>query len=496
MDTSIWSWLKLDPTPFRVLRLLLLIGWVAILYKSFLSLYYSIAVGGDWAGKRLALAVAATLLLTCIVWILVRTLRRKPFAALYFLLAILMLGALFRIGWALTVSTVPDSDFKENSEIAMGLTQGEVMDDTARDQGYPCILSLAYRVYPDPISGRVLNLIFSIVAIYVAYRIGKLLFDPLAGLLSALFMAICIPEITMTSVLCTEVGNLCFVVTSFYFFFKTVFKPEDRNAAWYCGLSLGTAVLFRAVSEIYLPVFLLGLILVWYRSRIRLWVNGAILAAGYLVVQLVVVLAFSMAAGGFTMLPLEHPNGALPLLIGTNLQTRGTWEQADDDMYRSWPAAERSRRALAEGARRITSNPSGFLRLVPEKMVILLADNTYGSDWAFPALSAVWTKEQLIDLQRGMEVLAQVTYFLLLLAAILYFLSVPRLIRVAPLVLTTTVVITILPHVLLEVQPRYHHILLGFLAIAGGAGISGILGGHSGEQKVVGSIMPELAGKL
>jgi hypothetical protein len=95
-----------------------------------------------------------------------------------------------------------------------------------------------------------------------------------------------------------------------------------------------------------------------------------------------------------------------------------------------------------------------------------------------------------------MEVLAQVTYFLLLVAAFLYFLLVPRLTRVVPLVLTITIVITILPHVLLEVQPRYHHILLGFLAIAGGAGISRILGGHSGEQNTVGSITPPLAGNL
>lgn len=487
MDSLSWRWLKLDPLPLLVLRLLLLTGWVVILCESCLILRGgavfpfedSILAGNGLMGKQIALALASVLLLGGTFWILVYTVRKRPSSVPCLLVAILVFGGLFRLAWALSVPTVPQTDFAVNHEIALSLSQGEVRSEYGRDLGYPAILSLAYRIYPDPISGRILNVILSVLTIYLVYRIAKLFHDPLASLLSALFMALCIPDIMMTSVLCTEVGTLTLMMTSFYFLLKALGKPEDRSAVLFSGLSLGLAALFRPVTLVYLPVYLIGIWVVCHRSKIKPWTTSAILVTAFLAMHLLLVGSFSIAAGRLTLLPLENSSAAITILSGTNLQSHGQWRREDDEMYWSWPESERLQRSISEGIHRITTNPVGFLRLIPEKMVSLLADNTYGSFWAFFSLHGSWNPGQIVIIQRHMAVLAQITYLTTLVAGFVYFLRLPSLDRLVPSLLVAIICATLLPHVLLEAQARYHHILLGFLAIAAGLGTSGLCKGAS-----------------
>ena len=477
MDTSSWRWLKLDPLPLRVLRLLLLTSWVLIFGESCLTLYSRILTENSPKGTQVALAVVSLPLLAGIFWIMVRTVRKRPSSALYFLAAILALGALFRLAWALNIPTVPQSDFASNHAIAHSLSRGEVLSEYGRNQGYPAVLSHAYRFCPDPIAGGVLNVFLSVLTIYLVYRIARQLADPLAGLISALFMALSIPEIMMTSVLCTEVGTLCLMMISFYYFLQALGKPEARSAVLFSGLAFGVAVLFRPVTLVYLPVFLIGIGVVYHRSKTKPWTASAILVTALLAVHLLLVGSFALLAGRLTLVPLENSSAAITILSGTNLQSRGWWQQEDDDLYWSWPESERTQRSISEGMRRITTHPVGFLRLVPEKMATLLADNAYGSDWALFSLYGSWTPGQINITKAYMAVLAQITYLLTLAAGFVYFLRVPRLDQLVPSLLIAMICVTFLPHVLLEVQPRYHHILLGFLAITAGLGTSGLCQG-------------------
>jgi 4-amino-4-deoxy-L-arabinose transferase-like glycosyltransferase len=94
-----------------------------------------------------------------------------------------------------------------------------------RNIGYPVVLALTYLIHPDPISGRILNAVFSALSIYLVYGIGRLAGGPLPGLLSALFMTLAVSDIMMTSVLCTDVGNLTLMLASLYFFFRALREP-------------------------------------------------------------------------------------------------------------------------------------------------------------------------------------------------------------------------------------------------------------------------------
>jgi hypothetical protein len=59
-------------------------------------------------------------------------------------------------------------------------------------------------------------------------------------------------------------------------------------------------------------------------------------------------------------------------------------------------------------------------------------------------------------------------------AGFTYFLRTPRLGDWLPASMIAIMLLTILPHILLVVQGRYHHILLGPLSLAAGFGISGL----------------------
>jgi hypothetical protein len=242
----------------------------------------------------------------------------------------------------------------------------------------------------------------------------------------------------------------------------------------FSGLSLGVAALFRPVTLVYLPVFLIGICTIHRRSNINRWIGCAILLTAVLSVHLLLVGAFSITTGSLTLLPLENSSAAYTLLSGTNFESHGRWQQKEAEMYWSWPESELLQRSICEATRRITANPVGFVRLVGEKMVFLLADNTYGSGWAFYSLAGPWTPEQIVIIQTRMAVLAQTTYLLTLMAGFIYFLRIPKLDSLVPSLLVAIICVSVLPHVLLEVQPRYHHILLGFLSIAAGLGISGL----------------------
>ena len=304
---------------------------------------------------------------------------------------------------------------------------------------------------------------------------------PSAGLLSALFMALCIPEIMMSSVLCTEVGTLTLTVASFHFFLRALCRPETRSLPLFSGLSLGLAALFRPVMLIHLPVLLIAFWVVRHRSLLNRWIASGGLLIGFLIVHLVLVGCFSIAAGRFTLLPLKYPPGNYLFLSGTNFESHGGFNDEDAEMYWSWPESERLQRSVATAIQRITTNPLGFVSLVRQKMATLLADNTYGSAWAFYTLDGPWPQGHQQMIQAWMAVVAQTTYVLTLMAGFIYFLFAPRLDRRLPLLLIAMIVVSVLPHVLLEAQTRYHHVLHGFLALAAGFGVSARDGSGGGS---------------
>jgi hypothetical protein len=397
--------------------------------------------------------------------LLVRTVRDDPARARAWIVSLLAFGIISRLGWTWSFPTTPQNDFAIDHRIALDLSHGNVLPP-------PTGATSAIQIHSDPISGRILNAVFSALSIYLVYGIGKLAGGPLPGLLSALFMTLAVSDIMMTSVLCTDVGSLTLMLASLYSFFRAL--PESGRLRWMAlsGATLGLVVLFRPNTVMHLPAFLVGAYVACRRSASNHWkAPGAFLAA-VLAVLAVLPAAVSIAGGRFTLSPLILPGAACNIRSGANLESHGEYDDADARQCNSWPEAESYARSDSGAVSRIRSAPAAFTAMVQEKMASLLADSTYGAAWVFEALDGPWSKQQRVDIESWRTSLAQAGYLIAPDAGFTYFPRAHKLGDWLPASMIAIMLLTILPHLLL-MQGRYHHILLGPLSLAAGFGIAG-----------------------
>jgi len=450
---------------------LILAGWIYTLIPSGSLLFKTVLASNGEISQRIWLIPMVSILWLIFFWSVVRLISMNPSAEKYILIAILILGASIRIGWIVAFPTTPASDFQVNHDIAVELSHGETRDSYPRPIGYAAILSLAYRVYPDAASGRWLNVLFSIGTIYAIYRIAKLEVSPLAGLLSAGFMAFSFTEIPMVSILGTEVGSLMLLLVGLYFVLFSVRYPERLVPPVLAGAFIGMAVLYRQAMLFFLPVFLMA-----YGPGVpnhKRWKPLLRFLVGISVAILGLGLWFSLLSGQLSLAPYTANVGTTTILTGTNFEAKGIFNFEDAELYSSWSAEEKDRRAVEEAVRRIQADPRKFVfELIPAKMARFLSEKTYGIDWSLYPIDRNWSPLELEYIQFWMKVIAQTGYMIGLLAGTIYAASTIRVRDRFWWVLVGLIIMSVAPYILLEATPRYHHPFLGCLALAGGIGIT------------------------
>ncbi len=101
---------------------------------------------------------------------------------------------------------------------------------------YPQHLEIFY------IPGRLLTVLFSVLAIYGLYRLARLMFDHKTGLLAALFLTL-LPAVVMHSYfVTTDIPTLPFLIFAFYYMARITRSAEKKNyllAALFVGLAAG-----------------------------------------------------------------------------------------------------------------------------------------------------------------------------------------------------------------------------------------------------------------
>lgn len=178
---------------------------------------------------------------------------------------------------------------------------------------------------------------------------------------------------------------------------------------------------------------------------------------------------------------------SLPYLAGANIKSSGQWNRADSKLYYSWPISERDNLAKQEGMRRITSDPINFLKIVPRKIAILFEKNNYGNLWSLKTID--WGSGNLFgihaatpaenwgiygnlknDVMQINGLLSQAVYCVIWFFAFYAFYknSTQKLF----LIILAIVIFTLLPHIILEVQSRYHHYIMPLVTLQAAYGLS------------------------
>jgi len=402
---------------------------------------------------------------------------------------IISLGFIIRLIWIIFVPTLPASDFYSYHESAKELSQNIVT--LKKNMGFRLLLSLGYRIFPNILTGQMINVLFSTLSIFLIYLIGNKLLNRKVGLIAAFIFSIFPSEIIMCGVIGTEVTTTTIYLLVFLFLIKINSSNNNKynfKMILLLGLFFGLGYTFRSSTIFYLPGILTFLILFGgIHKKIKIY-NFLTFLFGSLVGLLFISGTLGIISGDFSFRSVGSQN-LYPLLSGTNVKYSGEWNMEDSILYSSWPEDKREKLVIQTALDRMLTNPIEFLLLIIRKMGTLMGVNNYGSYWALEKIN--WGKEINADYipsgkflwDRALEniniskeftirisdLLTQSPYvfvWALCLISIKYFYNNKFGVYVFFIVL-----LTMLPHTILEVQGRYHHYIMPFIILFASIGL-------------------------
>ena len=403
-----------------------------------------------------------TLFIGIAIWFWIRAilLLEKKYGSAQIFLAILLIGSAIRFLWAIFVPTIPFSDFLYFHENAIQLSQGVAV--LTKNMGYTLLLSAGYRMDPSVLTGKLMNAVASMLSIWFVYVLGLKLVNRQTGLIAAFLFAILPSEITMVSVLGTEVVATTLGVIVAFFLVKDARNTLNGSifSLFVAGLFYGLGLTVRSSFLFFFPAILLWVLWLTAPDYRRIIKSLGGFFVGIVVGLSLVLAGYSLSTKQLSLEPLRTQD-SFPFLSGTNIISSGMWNQEDADLYFSWPADQRDAIARQEAIHRIKSQPVSFLLMIPRKFAILMAPDDYGINWSSYGLN--WGIGAVL-----IAILSQSIYIVILVFAFWEYKNSKN--AWLPSIAFVLVLSTLAPHMILEVQSRYHHYIMPFITLLAASG--------------------------
>jgi hypothetical protein len=396
---------------------------------------------------------------------------------------IMLAAAALRLAWVLLSGIEQTSDFAGYDAYAMQIVKRGVFLSVIWAPGASIFFALQYWLFGHiPLIAQSSLALLSTSQIYLVYGITRrTLDDKNAGKLAAIVLALWPEHIIYNNVLCTEVPFTTLVLLSIWLLW-----PEGRRFTWRALLSgacLGAAHWVRPTAPLFLVPVLLLLLLGKQRPA-SIWDRGRMVVAvvaGFAVL-LGLLIYYNYRDLGIMSVTSNKRSG-YNLLFGTNFISHGFYNEADiklvgqEGLRRGIPPGKNSYYARDRAAylaydriarelaiARIKEHP---LRVLHMAIVYKIPEM-----WGYPA-GLIWSFEK----SRFSEY-----YYIFAHTALIYNIMALGLCAWAVLrhrkyfatmderwACAAALLIAVLSHVVLEVQPRYHHPFLPILAICIGA---------------------------
>lgn len=207
------------------------------------------------------------------------------------------------------------------------------------------------------LSVRMIQIALSLLAIYLAYRIGCKLYNKSAGLITAGALALSPAFIFEPSLLLTESLYIFWMTAGIWIYVEFIVQPEDTpNLRWkpliFTAILLGLATLTRAVLLLF-PLGIAGHIII--ASGWKLWRRALPYALGFL-------LAYAAVASTWTIYNLVYWDR---LVIGSDQLMPVIWRGAVTDDGNPWQNDELLGESTPaeQAAEVISSDPAGYIQL-------------------------------------------------------------------------------------------------------------------------------------
>lgn len=423
----------------------------------------------------------------------------------FFVVLVLAAAAAVRV-WVINYFPVqPESDFRTYFEVAKLLAQGTLIRDGVgycdyisqfpHVFGYPYILSKVFLLFgPSVTAGLYLNLGASVISIFLAYRIARLICGKTGGLLALLLVAFWPSQILYVNQMASEPLFMCLTLTAVWitaYLFTNSKKSKPTNVLILnilLGIILALAGGVRPVAVILLIA--IAICTLTYKAKenrnekaglikscmSRGWIRVTVILISYFICSQLV--SGSTARAIDRELPGSTVSFGYNLLVGVNIDSKGSWNEKDarflEEKFMENGSAEEAHRASRDEAlKRIINNPKGMANLIFEKYTLLWDNDDYASYWntLFLESQRNLTPERkafITNLTIWNNIYYIICVYLSLISGVfLWFRKRVGLEHILILYFIGTAML----HMILESQNRYHYSILPVFAILASAGL-------------------------
>lgn len=422
-----------------------------------------------------------------------------------FVVLVLSAAAAVRV-WVINYFPVqPESDFRTYFEVAKLLAQGTLIRDGVgycdyisqfpHVFGYPYILSKVFLLFgPSVTAGLYLNLAASVISIFLAYRIARLICGKTGGLLALLLVAFWPSQILYVNQMASEPLFMCLTLTAVWitaYLFTNSIKSNSTNVLILnilLGIILALAGGVRPVVVILLIA--IAICTLTYKAEenrnekaglikscmSRGWIRVTVILISYFICSQLV--SGSTARAIDRELPGSTVSFGYNLLVGLNIDSKGSWNEKDarflEEKFMENGSAEEAHRASRDEAfKRIINNPKGMANLIFEKYTLLWDNDDYASYWNTLFLESQHNltperKAFITKLTTWNNIYYIICVYLSLISGVfLWFRKRVGLEHILILYFIGTAML----HMILESQNRYHYSILPVFAILASAGL-------------------------
>ena len=395
----------------------------------------------------------------------------------------------------------PESDYQTYYDIATLLSQGNLIKDGvgACDYisqfphviGYPYILSKIFKIFGVSVSvGLYFNLVVSLISIFLAYRIARLMCGKLGGMIALVLVAFWPSQILYINHIASEPVFTCMALFSLWlavYLFKSPFGKSKASACLFLYIFLGISLALGAAVRPMSIILLIAIIISTFHVKIKInedknsvglikrgmskgWLRVLVILVSYLVCSQIISGAIAKAID--RELPDSSVSFGYNLLVGLNIEFKGAWNEQDSKLMNNKfletdSATEAHRTARDEALKRFEGNTIGIVNLAFQKYALLWERDDYASYLNISTMEKQNTitpeKKALIS---GFVLWNNLYYLLTIFLSLLMGVSLWYKKKVGPEhILILFFIGTAILHMILESQNRYHYNILPIFAI-------------------------------
>lgn len=375
-----------------------------------------------------------------------------------FLISLILVGILLRVGWIIWIQTPPASDFLYLHTAAVSAAAGdfsfsesEYFASWVYQLGFTMYEALIIKLFGSSLLVlKLINVLFSVGTAVIIYFSGAKIFNEPSGRIASLISILYVPNILMCSVLTNQ------HLSTFLFMLGCFLLLQDWNNSkyrWiYVGLLFGLGNIIRPIGS----VFLIGLVLFFLfvqlqsYSKTQIW-KALTKVAGVIVIFYLVqsLVSYSFIAGGVTQYPLSNREPYWKFMVGLNASTNGAWSMEDAKYVLQYELGEERDRAELAVIEERLEDKIAVAMLMARKLTVLWGSGDASTLWSLQEMNKPELSAQLDKIEKVQYLL--MSFFAALSLFALYKMKQPHMAFLYVLLMLLYAGV----HLIIEIQTRY-----------------------------------------